>query len=234
MTDTKKPGEDLAEDILGFGRQEVVTARDLLVKPSQVLAAWMEQGAEGGGRYARPLRLYLALNAILMLLLFLRGGAGFMLDGIPDDVMGKLLERTGKSRDGFVADAEGWMTLVMVPVLSIFYSVAVTPLLRWWDKADLGWRRGFRASFAWLNAWTVPMLPLAWWSYGNGTLQVWMGLAITLLGMVAFLRMGRGRWYQSNAGGIGKAIVLMIVLGIAAQIGGLLVGAIGLLGGVYS
>lgn len=42
MTNAKKPGENLAEGIMGFGRRELATAKDLLVEPSQVLAAWME------------------------------------------------------------------------------------------------------------------------------------------------------------------------------------------------
>ena len=234
MPNHSKPGEALAEDFLGFGRRELATVKDLLVRPSKVLTAWMEQGPEGGGLYSRPLRLYLALNAILMLLLFLRGGAGFVFDSLPSEIMDPLLERTGKSKDAFIADAEGWMTLVMVPIMSAFYALAATPLLRWWDKEDLGWRRGFRASFAWLNAWTVPMMPIAWWSYGNGPLQAFMGILIGLLGMVGFVRMGRGRWYKSTAGGIGKSIVLIIVVGIFSQIGGVLVGAIGVLGGVFS
>jgi len=168
MTDRRRPGDELAGDGLGLGGRELVTARDLLLRPATVLHAWMEGGAEGGGAYARPLRLYLGLNAILMLILFLRGGAGFMLEGLPPEMMAPLLEQSGKSRDAFIADADGWMTLVMVPLLSALYALAAAPLLRLWDQDDLGWRRGFRASFGWLCAWTVLMLPMSWWAYGTG------------------------------------------------------------------
>ena len=60
---------DLSDDALGFGVLELRTARDVVLRPRTVLEAWMTQGPTGGGHYARPLRLYLALNAILMLVL---------------------------------------------------------------------------------------------------------------------------------------------------------------------
>lgn len=148
MPDARKQGlSDLADDTLGFGARELATVRDLLLRPHAVLAAWMEQGAEGGG-YARPLRLYLALNALLMVILFLRGGAGFLLQDLPGEMLADLAARSGKSVDAFVADADNWMSFIMVPLLAGFYALAAVPLLRWWDPADLGWRRGFRAAFA--------------------------------------------------------------------------------------
>lgn len=230
MVDADKPGAALADDMLGFGGREFVTVKQLVLRPAGVLQAWMEQGAEGGGAYARPLRLYLALNAFLMLVLFLRGGAGYMLEGLPPDMMGALQERSGKSADAFAADADGWMTLVMVPLLSLFYALAAAPLLRLWDREDLGWRRGFRAAFAWLCAWTVLILPLTWWAYGKSPLAALISLVVILLGVIAFLRMGRGRWFRTTLAGIGKAILLMLAVQISGLIGGALVVAIGLLG----
>ena len=234
MTDTRKPGDELAEDVLGFAGREVITARDLVLRPSTVLRAWMEAGPEGGGAYARPLRLYLGLNAILMLLLFLKGGAGFMLDGIPPTVMEPLLEQSGKSRDAFVADADGWMTLAMVPLLSAFYAMAAAPLLRLWDKEDLGWRRAFRASFGWLCAWTVMMLPLAWFSYGTGPQAAMVSAAIMLLGIIACVRMGHGRWFRSRIAGVFKGFALMFAVQVAAALGGVLVGMVGIVGALIS
>jgi hypothetical protein len=240
MTDAPKSGPDrasheLAEDVLGFGRRDIATAKDLLIRPATVLRAWMEQGPEGGGGYARPLRLYLALSAILMLLLFLSGGAGFMLEGMPASLLDPLLEQSGKSRDAFIGDADNWMTLVMVPLLSACYALATAPLLRWWDKEDLGWRRGFRASFAWLCAWTVPMLPLAWWTYGPPSpVTSTLSAIIMLLGVITFFRMGRGRWFSSGLGGVVKAVALMLAVQIGGIFGGVMVGAIGILGALAS
>jgi len=234
MTETRKPGDELAEDFLGFARREVVTARDLVLRPSTVLRAWMEAGPEGGGAYARPLRLYFGLNAILMLILFLQGGAGFILEGMPPAVMDPLIEQSGKSRDAFIADGDGWMTLVMVPLLSAFYAFASAPLLRLWDKEDLGWRRGFRASFGWLCAWTVLMLPLSWWGYGTGPQAAMVSVAIMLLGIIAFVRMGHGRWFRSRIVGVFKGVGLMLAVQIAAAIGGVLVGMVGVAGALIS
>ena len=234
MTDARKPSDELAEDVLGMGGRELLTIRDLLLRPATVLKAWMEGGAEGGGLYARPLRLYLALNAVLMLILFLQGGVGYMLEGYPPEVLGPVIEQTGKSRDAFIADADGWMTLVMVPLVSLFFALAATPLLRWWDKEDLGWRRGFRATYGWLCAWTVPMMPLAWWGYGTTPVAAVVSLVIQVLGIIAFVRMGQGRWFRTRLGGVGKGVVLMIAVQIAAGFGGVLVGAIGVLGAFIS
>lgn len=230
MANTRKPGDELADDVLGFAGREVVTARDLLLRPATVLRSWMEAGPEGGGAYARPLRLYLALNAILMLLLFLRGGAGFLLDGLEPAMIESLLRQSGKSRDVFVADADGWMTLVMVPLLSVFYVLAAAPLLRLWDREDLGWRLGFRAAFGWLCAWTVPMLPLAWWGFGVGPEAAFVSFAIALLGVIAFVRMGHGRWFVSRFVGGLRAVLLMLAVYVGGMIGGALVVGVGLLG----
>ena len=234
MTETRKPGDELAEDFLGFGGREVLTAKSLLLRPATVLRSWMEEGADGGGAYARPLRLYLGLNAILMLVLFLKGGAGFILDGLPPEQLAPMLEMSGKSRDAFIADADGWMTLVMVPVLSACYAMAAAPLLRWWDPDDLGWRRGFRATFGWLCAWTVPMLPLSWWGYGSSPLAAIIGAVIVLIGIVSFVRMGHGRWFGSPILGVLKGIGLMIAVQASAALGGVLVGAIGMVGALVS
>lgn len=234
MTETRKARDELAEDVVGFGGRELATVKDLFLRPAKVLQAWMEKGADGGGVYARPLRLYLGLNAILMLVLFLRGGSGFVLDNLPPELMTPLLEQTGKSRDAFVSDADGWMTLVMVPILSASYSLAAVGLLRLWDDEDLGWRKGFRASFAWLCAWTVPMMPLAWWGYGFSPTAAIIGAIIPLIGVIAFVRMGHGRWYQSLLFGALKGVTLMIAVQAAAMIGGVLVGGIGLLGALVS
>jgi len=225
---------DLSDDTLGFGAQELVTARDVLIRPRQVLEAWMTAGPSGGGRYARPLRLYLALNAILMLVLFLQGGSTLILPSDAEPVLRSLIEASGKSRDAFMADADNWMTLVMVPVLSAFYACAATPLLRWWDADDLGWRRGFRAAFAYLCAWTVPILPLSFWAYNKGPVGLAVAVALFAIGVVTFMRMGRGRWWRSPAVGLGKALLLGLAVQLSGMIGGIPVVAIGLLAGRFA
>jgi hypothetical protein len=227
---------DLSDDALGFGALELRTARDLVLRPRAVLEAWMTQGPTGGGRYARPLRLYLALNAVLMLILFLKGGSSFMLGMVPPEMLDleALIAASGKTRDAFMADADNWMSLVMVPVLSLFYALAAAPLLRWWDPDQLGWRRGFRAAFAWLNALTVPLLPFSWWMYDAGPGQQIGSAALFVIAIAAFMRMGAGRWYRAPAGGLAKALGLYLAIQLGGGIGFLPILLIGGLAGRFA
>lgn len=225
---------DLSDDALGFGTRELVTARDVLIRPRQVLEAWMTAGPSGGGRYARPLRLYLALNAIMMLILFLQGGSTLILPPELAPMLETLIAESGKSRDAFMADVDNWMTLVLVPILSAAYACIATPFLRWWDPDTLGWRRGFRASFAYLCAWTVPILPLTFWAYNQGPVGLAVFLALFAAGIVTFMRMGRGRWWKSPAVGLGKALLLGLAIQLAAVVGGAPVMIIGLLAGRFA
>lgn len=223
--------DDLSEDALGFGSTDLRTARDLLVRPSQVLESWMTLGPTGGGLYTRPLRLYLALNAILMLVLFLSGGSGMMFQGMPAEALAPIIKASGKSYDAFMGDADNWMTLIMVPVLSSLYAVASAPLLRWWDRSDLTWRQGFRAGFAYLNAWTLPVLLISWFIYSEGWVALAASVAMLGLGVVTFLRMGRGRWYRASVVGVGKALILAAALYLVSLVGGLFITMVGLAAG---
>lgn len=225
--------DELSEDALGFGSVDLRTARDLLVRPRQVLESWMVLGPTGGGLYTRPLRLYLALNAILMLVLFLSGGSSYMLTGLPPEMLNPLIEASGKSRDAFLADADNWMTLFMVPVLASLYALVSAPLFRWWDAEVLGWRRGFRAGFAYLNAWTLPVLPISWFLYGQGWPALVASLAMWVLGLVTFLRMGRSRWYRGVGPGVAKALVVMVCLYAVSLVGGMAITAVGLAAGLW-
>jgi len=225
---------DLSDDALGFGLLELRTARDLVVRPRTVLEAWMTQGPDGGGLYARPLRLYLALNAILMLILFLNGGSAIMLGGMSPEIIDPLIAASGKSRDAFMADADNWMSLILVPLLSVFYALGAAPLMRWWDPDTLGWRRGFRAAFAYLNALTVPLLPFAWFMYDGGIGTLVGNVALFVIAIAAFMRMGAGRWYSTPVFGLAKAVALWITIQLVAGIGYLPLFAVGLLAGRFA
>lgn len=230
-TTRKQAFKDLSEDALGFGGAEVRTARDLLVRPRLVLQAWMIEGPTGGGRYAKPLKLYLALNAILMLIVFLRGGLSLYLEGMPAEVLNPLLQEAGKSRDAFMSDADGWMSLVAVPIMAPLYALAAMPLFRLWDAEDLGLRCGFRAAFAYLNAWTVPLLPLAWFMFSPGPLAAACSLLMLVLGIVAFMRMGRGRWYRGVVPGLAKGLIVMTAIGLSSAVATFIVMVIGVFAG---
>lgn len=223
----------LGEDTTGFGEVEIRTLRDTLLRPAVVLDAYMALGATGGGRYARPLKLYLALCGVLMLVLFLRGGTEVLMADLPPGTLEPLIAHSGKSRDAFLADADSWMSLVMVPVLSAIYALVAAPLIRWWDPEDLGWRRAFRGTFAFLNTWTVPMMPFAWLAYERDWAMATLTLT-TVLSLVAFVRCGRGRWWRRPLGGVLKGVLLTLVVQLAGLIGTLPVLMIGMIGGMVA
>ena len=222
----------LGEDATGFGERELRTVKDAFAKPAAMLDAYMTLGPSGGGVYARPLRFYLSLCGILMLQLFFMGGTILLLAGLPPAALDPFIAQSGKSRDAFMGDADGWMSLVLVPLNSVFYALLTAPLLRWWDAADLGWRRSFRATFHYLNVWTLPIVPLGFLSYMPST-AVWMSLLMVVVSFVAFLRIGRGRWYQTTVGGFCKAAIITLATLVATFLATFPVMAVGLAGGVW-
>lgn len=235
MTEARKPDSDeLAEDILGFARRELHTIKDLVLRPAVVLKAMMEQGPDGGGAYSRPLRLYFALSGIGMLILFLRGGADeYIFQSISPEALAEFAQRAGKSTDAFMADADGWMTLIMIPLQSLLLALSTVPLFRLWDQDNLGWKRGIRATFCWLNAWSILMIPSLWWAYDGGLLGAVLGVVVQLLGAVTFFRMGRGRWFKSTAMGVLKAFLLFVAVQIVLIVCAGIVQIVGLLSAIH-
>lgn len=228
----KQAAAEFGEDTTGFGGVELRTLRDTLVRPRAVLEAYMTGGPSGGGLYTRPLKLYLGLCGVLMLLLFLKGGAGVQMEQIPAEQLAPLIEQSGKSRDAFIADVDGWMSLTMVPILAAFYALAGMPLLRLWDPDDLGWPRGMRASFIFLNVWTLTLLPIAWFAYDPAMAPFVLPIT-TLLAVIAFWRTGRGRWWRTPLAGVGKGLLIAVIMMLSAQIGMIPVMAIGIFGGMF-
>lgn len=221
---------DLAEETTGFGELELRTFRDLLLRPREVLIAYLERGPTAAGRYARPFGFYLALCGVLMFYMFLMGGLKGIIEMQPADKLERWIAASGKSRELFIDDADGWMGLIAVPLMSLFYAGFGTPLIRWWTGLD--WRRSARATLALLCAWTVPILFL-------GPLPMMKGFelagSVAMYGalIVAFLRMGRGIWYDRMMAGIGKALLFLVAMGLAAWISMTPVFAIGLLGAIH-
>jgi hypothetical protein len=237
--DQPKPSADkpdsglhhLSEDTTGWGERELRTLKDAFLRPAAMLEAYMTRGASGGGLYARPLRFYLSLCGILMLQLFLMGGTTLMLSGLPPEALDPLIARSGKSRDAFLSDADNWMSLVLVPLNALFYALFSAPLLRWWDIEDIGWRKGFRATFHYLNVWTLPIVPIGFLAYLPATAG-WMSLAMIAVSFVAFMRIGKDRWYGSPAAGLLKAAVITLASFIGTLVAMVPIMAIGVAGGV--
>ena len=81
-------------------------------------------------------------------------------------------------------------------------------------------------------AWTVPILFL-------GPLPMVKGFelagSIVMYGLliVAFMRMGRGIWYDRMLAGLGKALLFLVTMGLAATISMTPVFGIGLLGAIH-
>lgn len=222
----------LSEDATGFGERELRTVKDAFVKPAAMLDAYMTLGPSGGGVYARPLRFYLTLCGVLMLQLFLMGGTTIMFAGLPPEALDPLIAQSGKSRDAFLADADNWMSLVLVPLNALLYALVSAPLLRWWDAADLGWRKAFRATFHYLNVWTLPFIPIGFLAYMPST-AVWSSLGMLILGFIGFLRVGKGRWYRTLPGGLVKAAVITFATFIASLIATFPLMSVGLAGAFW-
>ena len=224
---------DLSQDTVGFGRAEWNTIRDSVLRPRQLLEAYMTAGPDGGGEYARPLKLYLLLCGILMLVLFLMGGTESMMSTYPDDMFASLAEQAGKSTDAFIADVDGWVSLTLVPVMATLYALAAAPLIRWWDKEDLGWRKSFRASFAYMNALTIPVLPFSFMAYRPSTAAIG-GIIMGLFALIAFMRMGSPRWYRSPFPGVAKFLVLCLATGVVSLVRSIMLGIIGTAGALFA
>lgn len=230
--DQRQSASELSEDTTGFGVLELRTLKDLLLRPRAALEAWMQSGPTAGGRYARPLRLYLALCGLMTLILFLKGGTS-LFGSFPPELLEAFADRAGKSADAFLADADNWVSLTLIPLSCAVYAVVAIPLIRAWDPDDLGWRRGFRATFAYLSAWTVPLLPFTWWSNEQSAAGAAVAFLMFALAWVTFMRMGRGRWYRTAFGGVVKAITLSVLLFMAALIAMIPIFAIAFAGATY-
>lgn len=225
--------KDLGEDATGFGATELRTLWRSIVRPAEVLEAYMTGGPTGHDEFTRPLRLYLALCGLMMLVAFAMGGVENRLGQVmTPELLAPLLEVSGKSRDAFLADADGWISLFLVPILSLFFALAIAPLMRWWDAENLGWRKAFRATFAYLNAWTILILPFCWTAYYEPAVIPGQ-ILLLVAAVVTFVRMGKGRWWRTWLGAVMKSIGLFVAVQVASAVGGLILGGVGLLGGMF-
>lgn len=222
---------DYAEDTTGFGAVALRTARDLLLRPREVLDAYLRHGSTGGGRYTRPLRFYVELNGVLMFYLFLAGGSEVMFGDFPPDLIDKLVAQSGKSRDAFMNDADGWFTLAMVPIGSAAYALAFAPLLKRWLRS--GWRVAFRATFALLCAATLPLLAVGPFQY-LADLRFVVFFAFIGVLLLTFVRMGRERWWTRRLEATGKGALLLLAFLFVMTLASFAMMAIALLGGLYA
>lgn len=89
-----------------------------------------------------------------------------------------------------------------------------------------------RITLALLCAWTVPILFLGPLPMIKGFELIGSLLMYGAL-IVAFLRMGKGIWFERWSAGLGKALLFLLTMGLAASISMAPVFRIGLLGAMY-
>jgi hypothetical protein len=222
---------ELAEDATGFGGPELRLTRDLLLRPRAVMAAYDAGGATAGGLYPKPLRYYLALNGLYLLLVALVGGMERSTRG-SDSTWVKMAQRAGKSVDEFRGDLEQWMSLTLVPASALFFGGALFLLIRRWSPADD--RNDFRQTFTLLNAYTLYGVPLGIVVLFEPDRALWSFPLSHLLILYCYARFGAGRWWRTAKGAWGRGVLLTIATLVAWIPILLSVTVLSLLGAVYA
>jgi len=202
---------ELAEDAVGFGGQELRLTRDLLLRPRSVMDAYDAHGPTAGGLYPRPVRYYLAIMGLYLLVIAMLGGFERIFEQQGPEMRqtwAVLAERTGKSLPEFLADLDQWYSVVSVPVTAVFFGGVAFLLIRRWNTGDD--RQDFRQTFTYLNAYSVlaipvGLLPLAYSPATSYTLPVTLALMA-----LTYARVGGRRWWRTPAGAWGKGALLLL------------------------
>lgn len=201
---------ELAEDAVGFGGQELRLTRDLVLRPGKVMDAYDAHGSTAGGLYPKPLRYYLTLMGLYLLLIALLGGFGRVMSNPQTLPMwAALAERAGKTTDAFMADLDQWYSIFSVPVTALMVGGATFLLIRRWSPADD--RSDFRQTFTFLNAYSVLAVPLGLLQLTWTSLQGWATAGMFVLLAVTYARVGRGRWWRTRRGAWGKGALLLLL-----------------------
>lgn len=212
---------EFAEDAVGFGGQELRLTRDLFLRPAAVMDAYDARGATAGGLYPKPMRYYLTLMGLYLLLIALLGGfEGTLSGGGMDVVWGKVAAAAGKSQGEFMADLDQWYSLISVPITAVFFGGAAFLLIRRWSPADD--QQDFRQTFTYLNAYSVLAVPMGLVSVVYEPFRAWMLPITFLLLAVTFARVGAGRWWRTRSGAWGKGALMLLVNLVAIFPAGLL------------
>ncbi len=228
--DGRRGYADAAEDATGFGVRDLRVSKDLVLRPRAVLRAYHEEGPTAGGRYPRPLRYFLALNGLLMLILFFMGGMDGMMPPEFRTLAAEFAARAGESVDAWIGDFDGWASFATVPLVSAFMLGGFAPLLKWWCGCD--WRRAVRGALVYSAGWTLLLVPLSPFFYRQEYGLI--GAVIMYgLGVVTFLRMGRGTWYQTAVAGVLKGLLLIAVTLLVTVPAQILVFGVGVLGATF-
>lgn len=229
---TRREGlSELAEDAVGFGGQELRLTRDLILRPRAVMDAYDASGSTAGGLYPKPLRYYLTLNGLYLLLIALLGGFERALSSADAQQLAELAEKAGKSEGEFIGDLDQWYSLVSVPLFTIFMAGAAFLLIRRWSPG--GDHRDFRQTFTFLNAYSLLAIPIGLAQMIMNSYPAW-SVALTFVPLaIVYARVGAGRWWRTPQGAWLKGALLMIVIAIALVPGALLATGLAGLGAYY-
>jgi len=238
MSDESKPAKpaslgEMAEDASGFGLSDLRLTRDLVLRPGAVQDAYDAHGSSAGGRYPRPMRYYIALNGVWFLAIALMGGYETMLSASSLDIYAMWGGGSGKERAEFMADFEQWLSLLSLPLMTLFVAGPLFWAISRWSPLD--WRHDLNQTVTFLNAWTLYQIPfsvllLVW----PREMAPWSILAMLVAAIAAYVAIGSGRWWRTTGGAVGKAVLLCLLI-LALLIPATLVsGFLALQGAIYA
>jgi hypothetical protein len=217
MTDEVRKGRreglsELAEDAVGFGGQELRLTRDLILRPRAVLDAYDAHGSTAGGLYPRPLRYWLTVNGLYLLVTALLGGLerAFEPQGSIREDFASAAAKAGKTVEEFQGDLEQWYSLVSLPLYALFMGGGMFLLIRRWSPGDD--RQDFRQTFTFLNGYTLWSIPIGFALLAAPSDWLLWSIPISLLVVaMEFARMGHGRWWRTTGGAWLKGAITVIM-----------------------
>ena len=200
---------EFAEDAVGFGGQELRLTRDLFLRPAAVMDAYDAHGPTAAGLYPRPLRYYLTVMGLYVLVIALFGGFERQMSGEAfDTLFTPLATAAGKSLVEYRADFEQWYSLLAIPVTAVFFGGACWLLIRKWSLA--GDRHDLHQTFTYLNAFSILGIPCGLATVLVPSLSyIMLPLSFALMALT-YARVGAGRWWRTPAGAWGKGALLLV------------------------
>lgn len=218
---------EVAEDATGFGASELRMTRDLVLHPALVVVAQ----ALPGSPYPKPLRYYLTLNGVFLLLLAMLGGFEGRLGAIPAELFEPVMRMSGKSADSLMADLDQWYSILAVPLMALSSYPVLGWLFRRWSIPDPSARgQAFTFMSGW-SLWGAPFALLGTVSAAMSTAAAWISVAIVAL---LFFRMGRGVWWRTAGQLTGRFATLFVLVHLAIIAAGVVALSLAMAGAAWA
>lgn len=200
-----------AEDTSGFGVADLRVTRDLILKPRSVMGAY-ETNSTGGGQYPRPLRYLLSLNGVYLALMAFMGGFQRSMPPESRIMFTELAQSAGKTLDGFMADFEHMLALLLVPMWLLITAFPLALCFKAWAKVR--YRAALRQVLIFLSLWTllsfVPGLP----GYIFFPHRPEVAAASLAIAPIAFWMLGGGRWFSTPGGAVAKGLTVAVLMAV--------------------